>query len=632
MELTGEIHTMIVWSNASEVTPDVEKKIKSEFNLLSQLEVHWKKEKFLDNLKIFYSHSQKHRTEVDYEQLLTRKLEHCGNDPFTLFVYEDTNPEYDYRITSSGNRKVNINVFDCKKILREDLGGGHKIHASDNIFESNKDLTLLLGLNIEDFLSQKQGSNDSKTVVKDNCKGVDGYKNIEQFFYVLNNSITYCVIRNFECFPKEYTIENHGDIDLLVEDLNYVKYLTLAQSYYPELDYRVHYGINISNELIPFDFRFVGDDYYDINWQNQILNNLLVFNSLVKVPDTVNYFYTLLYHAYVQKSTVKADYFERLNTMSEALNVNYHEDYSLDKIKVMLDEFMLQNNFNYTTPKDETVFFNEFFLNFDASRVDKFGELISTQQAKLGNEVLFTEVFDGGTEIVKFGSELIIQNEIKFLSLLKDSNWTPKIYSTNLEPNNYFVIIEKLKGVQLNEAIGNPLFWKKKNIYSFLLQCELFNVVLIEHRILHRDIRPENILVDFNENKEIEIKLIDFGWATLVSEIKHTINPLGLGGKYKYAEGQYSDLYSTGKIINYIFKQFQFKTDLMDNFDFEPNEYDHIETLKLKFKKVNASSSNKKIHFNFRDSLLLLVKRKGMVFKILLKIKRLLKIKISKID
>lgn len=623
-----EIHTMIVWSNASQISRDVEEKLKSNFNLISQFEVCWQKEKFLDNLKVFYSHSQKHRTEDDYERLLVKKMEHCGDKPFSLFVYEDVNPTYDFRLTSSGNRSVNINVFDCKKILREDTGGGHKIHASDNTFESNKDLTLLLGLNLKDFLNQKLESNQNIKVIRNNCIGVDGYKNIEQFFYVLNNSISYCVIRNFECLPKEYTINGHGDIDLLVEDLNYIKYLTLAESYYPDLDFRVHYGINISNVLVPFDFRFVGDDYYDINWQNQILSNLVYFNSIVKVPDTINYFYSLLYHAYVQKSIVKPDYFERLISMSKALKVNYSDSFSLDKIKVILDEYLLKNNFSYTIPKDKTVYFNEFFLNFDASRIDKFGKLISAQQANLNNDILFTEVYDGGTEVVKFGSQLIIENEIKFLTILKDTNWTPKIHSVNLEPNNYFVIIEKLKGVQLNDALVNPLFWKKKNINSFLSQCLEFNRVLVEHCILHRDIRPENILVDFNEKQEIKIKLIDFGWASLISDIKITSNPLGLGGKYKYSEGQYSDLYSTGKIINYIFKQFQFVTDL--KYDIEPNEYDDIETLKLKFVNITASTLNKKAHFSFRDKLILWGNSDSLVFKFLIKIKRLLKIKMSK--
>jgi len=629
MELTKEIHTMIVWSKASNVIPEVKNKIVANFNLLSQIEVHWSKEQFLDNLKVFYSHSQKHRSEYDYNKLLTKKMEHCGDGAFTLFIYEDSNPEYDFRVTSSGNRNVNINVFDCKKELRDRIGGGHKIHASDNTFESNKDLVLLLGLNIEDLQHQKSEDKLQQPVIQNNCIGVDGYDNIEQFFYVLNNSMEYCVIRNYECLPKEYTIEGHGDIDLLVEDLNYIKYLTLAKNYYPELEHRVHYGIIIANELVPFDFRFVGDNYYDTNWQNQILKTSVVFNSMVRVPNTINYFYSLLYHAYVQKSVVKADYFERLNEMSQTLNVAYKTDFSLDKIKTILDEFMAENNYNYTTPQDDTVYFNEFFLNFDASRVEQFGTLISTQQARLNNEVLFTEVYDKGSEIIKFGSELIVRNEIKFLNLLKDSNWVPQVNNFSLEPNNYFVSLEKIKGVQLNVAVQNPLFWKKKNVISFLSQCIEFNSVLIEHQVMHRDIRAENILVNFDDKNNIQLKLIDFGWSVLFSDLKKVLNPIGLGGKYKYAEGQYSDIFSTVKLINYIFKQFQFHKQFINDFDFKPEEYHTPKTLKIKFESLSKTDLTKKIHFSLKEKLLLWAKQDIFVFRILIKIKRALKITIS---
>lgn len=626
MDLTKEIHTLIVWSKASQVVPDVEMMLKDKFNLLSQFEICWSKDKFLDNLKIFYSHSQKHCSEVEYDNILARKIEHCGDEPFTFFIYEDDNPFYDYRITSSGNRKVNTNVFDFKKELRQGLGGGHKIHASDNIFESNKDLTLLLGINIQDFLIQQLKIKQNKTVLNQNCIGVDGYENIEQLFYVLNNSIKYCVLRNYECLPKEYTIEGHGDIDLLVEDLNYIKYLTLAKSYYPDLNYRVHYGINISNKLIPFDFRYVGDDYYDINWQNQILNNLDLYNSLVKVPNTINYFYTLLYHAYVQKKIVKADYFERLTRMSKALNIGYDTSFSLDKIKVVLDKFMIRNNFEYTTPKDRTVYFNQFFLNFNASRVKRFGKLISTQQARLDDTFLFTEVYDNGSEITKFGSELIIRNEIEFLERLKQSNIVPKIFRYSEELNNYFIVMEKLKGVQLNEAVENPKFWNKRNIESFFTQCINFNKILFESDIMHRDIRPENILIHFNETNEIEVKLIDFGWATKISAIKNALNPVGLGDKYKFSEGKYSDLYSTGKVLQSVFKGFSFESNIIEILNLKPNDY-YLQSFEKRKGEIQIRLRTLTQNMLFRDYLFLLILRNRMVFDFLIKIKRAFKIK-----
>src|SRR5690554_2161171 len=135
---------MIAWSNASQAKPNIENGILSAFEPISQIEISWDQTKFLDNFKIFYSHSQKHCDEETYNAILSRKIKHCGNDDFTLFVFKDENPIYETRKTSNGLTKVNSNVFDFKNKLRKDLGGGHLIHASDNTFESNKDLTLLL--------------------------------------------------------------------------------------------------------------------------------------------------------------------------------------------------------------------------------------------------------------------------------------------------------------------------------------------------------------------------------------------------------------------------------------------------------------------------------------------------------
>lgn len=629
MELVEEIHTMIIWSNISDKKEAIRKKLVKKFNLISQLEILWDKDKFLDNLKVFYSHSQKHISEEEYESLLFGKINHCGNESFTLFVFEDIKPVYDRRSTSSGKRNVNTNVFDFKKELREKLGGGHQVHASDNTFESNKDLTLILGLNTRDFILNKLKYTQVNKAINQNCAGVGGYRSIEHFFYILNNTISYCVIRNFECLPKEYNIEGHGDIDLLVEDLNYIKYLTLAKSYYPDLDYRVHYGINISNELVPFDFRFVGDDYYDISWQKNILNNLEIFRSLVKVPNTTHYFYSLLYHAYVQKREVSIDYFERLKNMSQELGLNYNETFSSDKIKAILDKFMIKNNFNYTLPTDKTVYSNQLFLRTDSSKIDRFGELISAQLTRFEDQVLSSEVYDSGTEITKFGSDIIIKNEIKFLTILKESNLVPNIYNTSRENNNFFVTMEKINGAQLIDAINNPLFWNKKNIISFVSQCLLFNKVLIDNNIMHRDIRPENIIVNFNIKKEIEVKLIDFGWSVLISERKTASNPIGLGSDYRYSHGNYSDLYSTKNILNMVFKDFHFKNKLIKLFDFKPNEYDDIEKIKLDLIESELFILNNKFKINFKDFSHLMLKNDNGVFKILFKIKRSLFIKFN---
>ena len=65
-----------------------------------------------------------------------------GSTDFNIYIIKDSNPVYDYRETSSGNRKVNVHLFDLKMSLRK-ITGGYKIHATDNIQETKDNLKTL---------------------------------------------------------------------------------------------------------------------------------------------------------------------------------------------------------------------------------------------------------------------------------------------------------------------------------------------------------------------------------------------------------------------------------------------------------------------------------------------------------
>ena len=47
--------------------------------------------------------------------------------------------------------RVNVNIFSCKEKFRALTGGGHKIHSTNTPLETDHDLTLLLGINYNDY-------------------------------------------------------------------------------------------------------------------------------------------------------------------------------------------------------------------------------------------------------------------------------------------------------------------------------------------------------------------------------------------------------------------------------------------------------------------------------------------------
>ena len=160
-----ELHLVIVWDAAKDAYNKIIEVIDEKFTIKEVYEITWDKEVFIKNLISFYSQSQSHLNKRQTNKLFKGKAKYCGIAPFKLIIFEDNNPNYQLRKTSSGYRKVNLNVFDLKLQFRELTGGGHKIHGTDSVKETNKDLTLLLGDNIIDFYKKHNGNWDKKSKV-----------------------------------------------------------------------------------------------------------------------------------------------------------------------------------------------------------------------------------------------------------------------------------------------------------------------------------------------------------------------------------------------------------------------------------------------------------------------------------
>ena len=140
--MDDEIHLFILWENARVLQDRIIDDIKENFELLDIIEIRWDEEYFAHNLKCFYGVNLPKNS---------KKEQHCGNGSFLLLIVRDIEPLYRRRRTSSGSKIVNVNLFDSKEMYRKWLGGGHKVHASNDVEESNHDLKLLLGYNTEEI-------------------------------------------------------------------------------------------------------------------------------------------------------------------------------------------------------------------------------------------------------------------------------------------------------------------------------------------------------------------------------------------------------------------------------------------------------------------------------------------------
>jgi predicted ATPase/signal transduction histidine kinase/GAF domain-containing protein len=107
-----------------------------------------------------------------------------------------------------------------------------------------------------------------------------------------------------------------------------------------------------------------------------------------------------------------------------------------------------------------------------------------------------------------------------------------QIYSLEPYQNGYALVMEDFGGTSLNEWVGRV---RQQSLQEFLeIAIALSNTldILYRERIIHKDIKPSNILIN-PETKQV--KLIDFSIASLLPrETQTLVSPNGLEGTLAY--------------------------------------------------------------------------------------------------
>lgn len=336
----SEYHLLIIWQNARYKQSEILKEINNSLSIIQVYEVEWSEDKFSENMTRFYGEklpSQSH------------KEKHCGRGPFLLVILRDDNPVYLERDTISRSVElVNTNMFDLKTRLRKMTGGGHRIHATNDPIETAHDLILLLGISLENYQKDAPSTwNGNIEYLNNDLVGAYGWNSAEKMFEVLNNTVNYTVLRNFQGFPNELTVSGHEDVDFITDNYDNFIYIINATKNVPE-SYRVQHKIYINNNPTFIDVRSTTDGYYDPEWSTKLIKGRKFFNGFF-VPSGDIYIYSLVYHALIHKWKTSPDYIDFIEN-----NLGTRD---LEEAKTMLDEFMDFNNFKYIEPKDLSVGF-----------------------------------------------------------------------------------------------------------------------------------------------------------------------------------------------------------------------------------------------------------------------------------
>lgn len=185
-------------------------------------------------------------------------------------------------------------------------------------------------------------------------------------------------------------------------------------------------------------------------------------------------------------------------------------------------------------------------------------------------KVVFKKVFPINDSLAR------TKREIRAVSLLGDSNFIPKIIGHNCEeesPDFIWIIEQFIPGANLRDILDTGRTFSINEIVNFLNTMLGIAVLSEGNNLVHRDIKPDNIILDDNGN----FWLLDFGIARHLDleSITDSRDSFGLFTVGYASSEQFrnlkrmidirADLFSIGVVCHEMIKGENFYTKDVDN-------------------------------------------------------------------
>lgn len=182
--------------------------------------------------------------------------------------------------------------------------------------------------------------------------------NWENISCLLNqiNKTQYLILRNYEDFPENVITNKNEDIDILCE--NKEEFIKCIHAYPVSSDNSGHnFYVLVDNNRIYIDVRYIGDKYYDCQWEKNMLDNRHLYKNSFYIMNDMDYRYSLLYHAILHKKRISPKYNAVLHHLF-CQDLNNTKTPDAKQLKTILSKFMLSQNYKCTKPIDSGVYFN----------------------------------------------------------------------------------------------------------------------------------------------------------------------------------------------------------------------------------------------------------------------------------
>jgi hypothetical protein len=287
----------------------------------------------------------------------------AAETPLLVVTVVDREPRHRQREASRGTEPINVAFAEAATALRARTTGGWRAYGVESAAHAARDLMLLLGTDPGTYLGEHPrpwvGTVEQ---VRRDLSGAEGWASPAELFHVLNHTVRYLVIRNFEGMPQSLHVNFHEDVDLLTDDYPGLAAVMNARPH-PRciLPCGGPHWVRIAGKDMWFDLRFVGDRYFDPIWAGEILDGRVYQAAGFYSPNPVDYFESLAYHAVIHKPFLSEDYKERLAAMAGTLGRSGWERAALDdpaRVKALLDGILRARGCAYRRPLDVNVFYN----------------------------------------------------------------------------------------------------------------------------------------------------------------------------------------------------------------------------------------------------------------------------------
>jgi len=380
-----DLHGIAIWDAARDAADTVLEEVARGDNSLEVLQAYdisWSSRHIASNFNRIYGRDPSNPSS---------RHEKVGAGPFLYIVVEDHEPDYIVWQNISGKVEfTNRSIAHLKPRIRaitETETFRYNIHSSNSLVEFMSDAVLFLGLDIfREQLADGFPERGPAVSLEQDMAGAGGWNDLSEMFEVMRYACNAVVLRGYEELRGAGSAANFSvdEIDILCDDLGSLSGAACATPTSSDPS-KSAFTTLICGRTVKLDVRSVGDGYQDARWQQQMLGTATWDEGGFPALEPVNYLFSLLCHAKVQKPTVKPLYQQVLPDLARQVGLppDVAQQVTSDEVAArLLSGYLVANNYRIPVTTDRRVHRNRDFAArlgslVDAGRVARPKKLIA---------------------------------------------------------------------------------------------------------------------------------------------------------------------------------------------------------------------------------------------------------------